>query len=82
MLMAKPRRAGPFDLAAGNPGRTGQAATGTAVGVTIPYHRGDLVARLHDEGRVDATEHIEGGARIKAHVQAALAASLGEFATF
>jgi GTP-binding protein HflX len=58
------------------------ATTDTAVDVTIPYHRGDLVARLHDEGRVDAAEHIEGGTRIKARVPVALAAGLREFATF
>ena len=55
---------------------------GVAVDVTIPYDRGDLVARLHDEGRVDATDHVEGGTRIKARVSEALAARLGEFATF
>jgi GTP-binding protein HflX len=58
------------------------AATDTAVDVTIPYQRGDLVARLHDEGRVDATEHVEGGTRIKARVPEALAAALREFSTF
>jgi GTPase len=51
------------------------------VDVTIPYRRGDLVARLHDEGRVDATEHTEDGTRIKARVPAALAAGLRPFAT-
>ncbi|TRW84874.1 GTPase HflX [Mycolicibacterium sp. 018/SC-01/001] len=56
--------------------------TDTAVDVTIPYDRGDLVARVHAEGRVDATEHIEAGTRIKARVPVALAAGLGEFATF
>jgi GTP-binding protein HflX len=58
------------------------ATTDTAVDVTIPYHRGDLVARLHDEGRVDSAEHIEGGTRIKARVPVALAAGLREFDTF
>jgi GTP-binding protein HflX len=58
------------------------APSGTAVDVTIPYHRGDLVARLHDEGRVDATEHIAGGTRIKARAPEALVAVLREFATF
>jgi len=54
----------------------------TAVDVTIPYHRGDLVSRLHAEGRVDGTEHGTTGTRIKARVPVALAASLREFATF
>ena len=52
-----------------------------AVDVTIPYTRGDLVARLHGEGRVDATEHIEDGTRVKARVPAALAAALERYAT-
>ncbi|OBJ74245.1 hypothetical protein A5643_01760 [Mycobacterium sp. 1274756.6] len=53
----------------------------TAVDVTIPYHRGDLVARLHEEGRVHSTDHDEGGTRIRAQVPAALAAALAEFAS-
>lgn len=52
-----------------------------AVDVTIPYSRGDLVARLHDEGRVDATEHTEDGTRVKARVPAALAAAIGPYTT-
>jgi GTP-binding protein HflX len=55
--------------------------TDISVDVTIPYDRGDLVARVHDVGRVDATEHIEGGTRIKAQVPAGLAAGLRAFAT-
>jgi GTP-binding protein HflX len=52
------------------------------VDVTIPYGRGELIARMHSEGRVDATEHTETGTRIKARVPAALAAALGDFVTF
>jgi GTPase len=55
--------------------------TDKAVDVTIPYERGDLVARVHAAGRVDTTEHGDGGTRIKARVPAALAASLRDFAT-
>lgn len=58
------------------------APTDTAVDVTIPYDRGDLVARLHADGRVDATEHRADGTRIQARVPVALAASLSEFTTF
>ena len=54
----------------------------TMVDVTIPYDRGDLVARVHADGRVDATEHNPDGTRIKARVPIPLAASLREFATF
>jgi GTP-binding protein HflX len=64
--------------------RMGQlvAASDTAVDVTIPYDRGDLVARVHADGRVDATEHNADGTRIKARVPMPLAASLREFTTF
>lgn len=55
------------------------APTDTGVDVVIPYHRGDLVARLHDEGRVQQAEHNSEGTRIKARVPVALAASLREF---
>lgn len=55
--------------------------TDVAVDVTIPYERGDLVARVHSDGRVDASEHTENGTRIKGFVPAGLAAGLREFAT-
>ncbi len=51
------------------------------VDVTIPYSRGDLVSRLHGEGRVDATEHTADGTRVKARVPAALAAAVGAYTT-
>jgi GTP-binding protein HflX len=52
-----------------------------AVDVVIPYDRGDLVARVHADGRVDKSEHGAEGTRIMARVPIALAASLREFAT-
>jgi len=55
--------------------------TDTAVDVVIPYGRGDLVARVHADGRVQQTEHSSTGTRIKARVPVALAASLREFST-
>ncbi|MGB3485908.1 MAG: GTPase HflX [Mycobacterium sp.] len=55
--------------------------TDVAVDVTIPYDRGDLVARMHSDGRVDAAEHTDRGTRIKGFVPAGLAAGLQEFAT-
>lgn len=51
------------------------------VDVTIPYTRGDLVARLHDEGRIDVTEHTGDGTRVKARVPAALAAVVRAYVT-
>jgi GTP-binding protein HflX len=64
-------------------GRLGELVepTDVTVDVTIPYHRGDLIARMHDAGRVDATEHTDAGTRIKAQVPAALAAGLREFSS-
>jgi GTPase len=56
--------------------------TDTVVDVTIPYDRGDLVARVHADGRVDATEHNPEGTRIKARVPIPLAASLRGYSTF
>jgi GTP-binding protein HflX len=58
------------------------APTDTMIDVTIPYDRGDLVNKVHADGRVDATEHTAHGTRIKARVPIPLAASLREFATF
>src|SRR6476620_5454778 len=48
---------------------------------TIPHSRGDLVSRVHADGRVDAMERTASGTRIKARVPISLAAGLGEFAT-
>ncbi|MGD1108706.1 MAG: GTPase HflX [Mycobacterium sp.] len=51
----------------------------TAVDVLIPYDRGDLVARVHADGRVQAEEHNPDGTRLRARVPVALAASLRDF---
>jgi len=58
------------------------APTDTVIDVTIPYSRGDLVNRVHADGRVDAVEHTESGTRIKARTPISLAAALSEFDTF
>ncbi|HLR99868.1 GTPase HflX [Mycolicibacillus parakoreensis] len=52
-----------------------------SVDVTIPYRRGDLVARLHAEGVVDSADHGAAGTRITARVPVALAAALRDFTT-
>jgi GTPase len=57
------------------------APTDTAIDVVIPYDRGDLVSRVHADGRVQQTEHNSDGTRIKARVPVALAASLRQFST-
>jgi GTPase len=56
------------------------APSDAAVDVVIPYDRGDLVARLHADGRVQQEEHNADGTRIRARVPVALAASLQGFA--
>jgi len=56
------------------------APTDTAIDVVIPYDRGDLVSRVHADGRVQQTEHNSDGTRIKARVPVALAAALRQFA--
>jgi GTPase len=56
------------------------ASADTAVDVVIPYDRGDLVSRVHTDGRVDESEHGAEGTRIRARVPVALAATLREFA--
>ncbi len=55
--------------------------TDTPIDVVIPYDRGDLVARVHADGRVQESEHNAHGTRIRACVPVALAARLREFAS-
>ncbi len=45
----------------------------------VPYHRGDLVTRVHDEGEVFRTEHTAEGTTMHARVDEALAAELAQF---
>jgi GTP-binding protein HflX len=47
------------------------------VKVTIPYSRGDLVARAHSEGEVLTAEHSADGTLLEARVPPGLAAQLG-----
>ncbi|HEY3716781.1 MAG TPA: GTPase HflX [Jatrophihabitantaceae bacterium] len=47
--------------------------------VLLPYTRGDLVTRLHDEADVLDTEHTAGGTLLQARVGAALAEQLRPF---
>ncbi len=48
--------------------------------VLVPYHRGDLVSRVHDDGEVLTESHTGDGTRLQARVSAALAADLRPFA--
>jgi GTPase len=46
----------------------------------IPYERGDLIAVLHEQGRVVATEYAETGTRVSALVTAAIKSQFEPFA--
>ena len=50
------------------------------VDLLVPYDRGDIVASLHDRGRILTTEYVEGGTRITAMVNGMDEGSLKEFA--
>ncbi len=49
------------------------------VTVLIPYDRGDLVSRIHDEGTVLVEKHLPEGTAVQAKVDADLLAALEEF---
>ncbi len=51
------------------------------VSVLLPYTRGDLVARIHSDGRILQSEHEATGTRVHARVPYALAHALGEYAS-
>ena len=50
------------------------------VELLVPYDRGDVVASLHDRGRILTTEYVDGGTRISAMVNNVDAGGLAEFA--
>ncbi|MGZ4633464.1 MAG: GTPase HflX, partial [Actinomycetes bacterium] len=49
------------------------------VDVLLPYHRGDLVSRIHDEGELLTQEHVADGTRVRARVTPALASELAPY---
>ena len=49
------------------------------VDVLVPYDRGDLVAKVHDQGDVESVEHTPVGTHIKARVPESLAAEIERF---
>lgn len=51
-----------------------------AVEVLLPYDRGDLVSRLHEQADVLASEHVADGTRVTARVNADLAGELAPYA--
>ncbi len=48
--------------------------------VLLPYSRGDLVSRLHNDGELISEDHVEEGTVIKARVSPQLAALVAEYA--
>jgi len=50
------------------------------VNVLLPYTRGDLLARVHADGRILESVHEEGGTRVRARVPRALAPVLAQYA--
>ncbi|MDC5695784.1 GTPase HflX [Intrasporangium calvum] len=49
------------------------------VDVLVPYHRGDLISRIHDEGEILASEHVADGTRVRARVTPAIEADLSDY---
>ncbi|MFI9510266.1 GTPase HflX [Nocardia sp. NPDC052566] len=50
------------------------------VSVLLPYTRGDLLARIHADGRIIGSTHEEGGTKVHARVPHSLASALAEYA--
>ncbi|WP_330257361.1 GTPase HflX [Nocardia sp. NBC_00565] len=50
------------------------------ISVLLPYTRGDLLARIHADGRITTSDHEEAGTRVRARVPHALAAALSQYA--
>ncbi len=48
-----------------------------SVDLVVPYERGDLLARVHRDGELLSSEHLETGTHIRARVPGGLAAALG-----
>lgn len=46
------------------------------IDVVVPYDRGDLVHRVHEEGEIEEEEHLADGTRIRGRVDADLAAQI------
>ncbi len=46
----------------------------------VPYDRGDLVSRVHEQGELLGMEHESGGTRVRARVHEGLAAALAPYA--
>ncbi len=49
------------------------------VDVLVPYERGDLISRIHEDGEVLASEHVAEGTRLRAKVTPTIEADLADF---
>jgi GTP-binding protein HflX len=49
------------------------------VDALLPWSQGALVARVHAEGEMLATDHTEDGTRLRARVRPNLAGALAEY---
>lgn len=49
------------------------------VSVLVPYDRGDLVSRLHEEAEIIESEHVATGTRLRAKVTPAFEADLSDY---
>ncbi|HEX5967254.1 MAG TPA: GTPase HflX [Intrasporangium sp.] len=45
----------------------------------VPYDRGDLLSKIHEEGEILESEHVEDGTRVRARVTPAVEADLSDF---
>ncbi|MDO5494077.1 MAG: GTPase HflX, partial [bacterium] len=49
---------------------------GVEVDLVVPYSRGDLVARMHENGEIEMEEHLDAGTRMVGRADPALASEL------
>ena len=45
----------------------------------VPYDRGDLLSKIHEEGEILESEHVEDGTRVRARVTPSVEADLSDF---
>jgi GTP-binding protein HflX len=50
------------------------------VEVLVPYDRGDLISRIHDDGEILESEHVADGTRVRAKVTPSIEAELADYA--
>jgi GTP-binding protein HflX len=49
------------------------------VDVLVPYDRGDLISRIHEQGEILTSEHVADGTRVRAKVTPAIEADLSDY---